>query len=143
MFFRPFQVLEFNGRASTCGCLGRHRGWNEFICESDLSSREQRMVTIILNASLYVRVSLKFLLPSDVGRQRKHSSLSSLRVHSDKVKVIFVTVRYQCTKLLTLRSYGIRLRMVLFGLTFAHRFRHCRSKQYEELVTVGSAFRQI
>ena len=94
MFFRPFQVLEFNGRASTCGCLGRHRGWKEFICESDLSSRVQRMGTIILNASLYVRVSSTFLLPSDVGRQRKHSSLSSLRVHSDKVKVIFVTVRY-------------------------------------------------
>ena len=52
------------------------------------------MGTIILNALLYVRVSLKFLLPSDVGRQRKHSCLSSLRVHSDKVKVIFVTVRY-------------------------------------------------
>ena len=52
------------------------------------------MGTIILNASLYVRVSSKFLLPSDVGRQRKHSSLSSLRVHSDKVKVIFVSVRY-------------------------------------------------
>lgn len=54
MFFRPLQALEFNGRASTCGCLGRHRGWKEFICESDLSSRVQRMVTIILNASLYV-----------------------------------------------------------------------------------------
>lgn len=94
MFFRPFQVLEFNGCASTCGCLGRHRGWKEFICESDLSSREQRIGTIILNASLYVRVSSKFLLPTDVGRQRKHSSLSSLRVHSDKVKVIFVSVRY-------------------------------------------------
>ena len=94
MFFRPFRVLEFNGRASTCGCLGRRRGWKEFICESDLSSREQRMGTIILNASLYVRVSSKILLPSDVGRQRKHSSLSSLRVHSDKVKVISVSVRY-------------------------------------------------
>ena len=94
MFFRPLQVLEFNGRASTCGCLCRHHGRKEFICERDLSSREQRMGTIILNASLYVRVSSKFLLPSDVGRQRKHSSLSSLRVHSDKVKVIFVSVRY-------------------------------------------------